>query len=109
MSDEANEETSKLEAPAARREWARVVVPAWMMGLVALLAVGALGFGVARWTDSGDGGHRGGPPAAGMARQHPGNGGGQGNQDGPNDRRPMGPGNQQSGNQQSGNQQNAPR
>jgi putative serine protease PepD len=31
-----------------------VFVPAWLLAVIALLAIGALGFGIGRWTDSSD-------------------------------------------------------
>jgi hypothetical protein len=105
-SEAANEgaptEPTIAVAPTPERVVHRVLVPAWVMGLVALLAVGALGFGLARWTDSGHG-DRGRPPA-GAIRQGSGNNqsqsgsGNQGQQNGPGNQggqpNQNGPGNQ---------------
>ncbi len=81
MSDETNDEINEAaddqlkaaSAPAAAVQSSRrnVAVPAWAMALVALLAVGGLGFGVARWTDSGGESYDHRPPAGGMVRHAP--------------------------------------
>ena len=64
---------TQTAVPPAATQRVGLAVPSWLVGLVALLAVGALGFGLARWTDSGHG-DRGRPPA-GAIQQGPGGGG----------------------------------